>query len=288
MWCYLLSLLQPLVFWSSKRGSNSPPGRGHSLAFNLHLLSLLLTSRFLSFHGSLMLAQLSLTQAPRAARPSLSSSLLLSVWGCKAVAGKGKQTLCSPGEEGSPDCKGELNKMVCVIFSCYHFAERKNGSRSLTAVYRGCAFTYCYGYKNLSSEQKKLPFKLELATTACFQVLQCKKLTACYVEILNRFLNFLSCKILLSFVLFIYLFFISVWCCYLLNYFIILPQHYKTLTCWCLLDPADKEAHKKGAGENQSLSFWKISWSNFTFLLSQKDTATISLPSLCIVHTTAT
>lgn len=64
-----------------------------------------------------MLAQLSLTQARWAAKPSLSSSLRLSVWGCKAVAEKGKQTLCSPGEEGSPDCKGELNKMVCVKFS---------------------------------------------------------------------------------------------------------------------------------------------------------------------------
>lgn len=49
--------------------------------------------------------------------------------------------------------------------------------------------------------------------------------------------------------------FILVWCCYLIYYLIILPYHYKTLTCPCLLDTADKEAHKTGAGENQSLSF---------------------------------
>lgn len=59
-------------------------------------------------------------------------------------------------------------------------------------------------------------------------------------------------------------------------------------TCWCLLGPADKQACKKEAGENQSLSFWKISCSSFTLLLFQIDTATISLPFLFIVHTTAT
>lgn len=59
-----------------------------------------------------------------------------------------------------------------------------------------------YHYKNQSSVQKELPFILELATTAGFQVLQYKKLTSHYVKNLNCFLIFLSCKILPSFIFF--------------------------------------------------------------------------------------
>ena len=39
------------------------------------------------------------------------------MWGPKGVIGKGKQTHHSPGEGGSHDCKGQLNKMVGVTFS---------------------------------------------------------------------------------------------------------------------------------------------------------------------------
>lgn len=37
--------------------------------------------------------------------------------GCEAVTGKAKHSRHAPGEEGSQDCGGQLNKMVCVKFS---------------------------------------------------------------------------------------------------------------------------------------------------------------------------